>query len=217
MAAAAESAGPRSGNVTVWSRRHAPAPSVAAASQARSSSSDQKEPTIHTTTATLKNTWARRMAQTVPSSPVGSTARSAVATTTVGRTNGTRTSASASRRPGKAKRESAQVSGSAAASVRAVEASACQRVNHATSTVERRTRTSKGRSRRPSATRLRSKTAASGQAKKTARKPSGTAAAAQRPRRAPVGAGPVRPARAGRRPRAVGLRNLSRTGRRGTS
>ena len=184
----AASAGVSSGSVTVRSRRHGPAPSVAATSHARSSSSDQNEPTIRTTTAMLKNTWASRIAHTVPSSPVGRTARSAVATTTVGSTNGTSTSASASRLPGNEKRATAHANGRPATRVSAVDTTACQRVNQATSTVDRRVSTSKGRSRRPSTTRLRSRMAASGHAKKIPRNASGTAAAAARPRRLLSGA-----------------------------
>ncbi len=197
----AASAGVSSGSVIVRSRRHGPAPSVAAASHARSSSSDQNEPTIRATTARLKNTWASRIAHTVPSSPVGRTASSAVATTTVGSTNGTSTRASARRLPGNEKRAIAHANGSPATRVSAVETTACQRVNQATSRVDRRVSTSKGRSSLPSTTRLRSRMAASGHAKKTPRKASGTAAAAMRPERALSGARSASTGRSTRRDR----------------
>ena len=104
----------------------------------------------------------------------------AVATTIVGRTNGTSTRASTSERPLNENRASAQASGSPARSVRTVETVACQNVNHAISRVDDAVRTSNGRSSDPSATRLRRRIATSGQAKNRARKASGTAAVAAR-------------------------------------
>ncbi len=62
IAAAAASDGPSSGSVIVRARRSGGAPSIVAASISRRSSADQAVPTRRTTTATLKNTWARRIA-----------------------------------------------------------------------------------------------------------------------------------------------------------
>ena len=87
--AADASAGASSGSVTSRKLRTGLAPSVAAASETRGSSPAQKVPTMRTTTATLKKTCAIRIATQPRSSPSGSTARNASATTTVGRTNGT--------------------------------------------------------------------------------------------------------------------------------
>jgi hypothetical protein len=68
-----------------------------------------------------------------PRIPVGPTrARNAVATTTVGRTNGTVVAARIADRPGMSSRAITQVAGSATASVRMVDAAACHTVNHPT-------------------------------------------------------------------------------------
>ena len=159
-------------------RSRAEAPSVAAASSRRGSSPAQNPPTIRTTTATLKKTCARRIAQIDRSTPSGSSARNAVATTTVGSTNGTSTRASTSDRPRNENRARAQASGRPASRVSAVETAACQRVNQAISSVDSLVRTSRGTSIVPSTTRLRSRIAASGHTKKTARNASGTATVA---------------------------------------
>ena len=178
--AAEASAGARSGRVS-RSRRCAPdAPSVAAASHRRRSSPAQNAPTTRTTTATLKKTCASRIAHTDRSTPSGRSAMNAVATTTVGRTNGTSTNASTTERPRKRNRDSAHASGRPAASVSAVETVACQRVNHSTSRVRPLVTTPQGTSSRPSTTRLRRRIATSGHAKKSARKAIGTAAVAVR-------------------------------------
>ena len=100
IAAAELSAGARSGSVTSRKRRPGPAPSVAAASLTRGSSRAQKVPTTRTTTATLKNAWAIRIAAQPRCRPWGRIARKARATTTVGRTKGTVTSARTALRPG---------------------------------------------------------------------------------------------------------------------
>ena len=178
--AAAASAGARSGTVSRSERATGPAPRVAAASQSRWSSPAQNAPTTRTTTATLKNTCARRIAHTDRSTPSGSRATNAVATTIVGSTNGTSTSASTTDRPRKEKRASAQASGSPASSVRAVETVACQSVNHAISRVDEAVNTSTGTSSEPSTTRLRRRIATSGHAKKTARNATGIPAVAAR-------------------------------------
>ncbi len=77
-----------------------------AASSRRGSRFDQNPPTVRTTTATLKNTWAASIGATPrcqcrnESGPPGrNSTRNAVATTTVGSTNGTITSARKTRLP----------------------------------------------------------------------------------------------------------------------
>ena len=99
IAAAAASAGASSGAVISRSRADGPAPSVAAASDTRGSRFAQYVPTIRTTTATLKNAWAIRIGTHPRSMPSGRIARNASATTTVGSTNGTTTSAPTRLRP----------------------------------------------------------------------------------------------------------------------
>ena len=71
---------------------------------ARGSRFAQTPPTMRTTTATLKNAWATRIAQSPRSMPSGRSARNAGATTTVGSTNGTTTSAPTRARPRNRKR-----------------------------------------------------------------------------------------------------------------
>ncbi len=149
-AAAAASAGRSSGSVTAESRAAGPAPSVAASSHKRGSSRPHQAPTTRTTTATLKKTCAARIAATPRSWPAGSRSRNAVATTTVGSTKGTRTSALASARPGKSNRARTQASGSPSSSVRTVETAACQTVNHSTRSVASEASTSVGRPPSPS-------------------------------------------------------------------
>src|SRR5258707_8158798 len=105
IALAATIAGRNAGNVTWKNARTGDAPSARAASSLRPSSWDQNPPTVRTTTAVLKNAWARRIANNDPSVP--KIVVNAAATTTVGRTNGTVTNARAARRPGNANRESA--------------------------------------------------------------------------------------------------------------
>jgi hypothetical protein len=138
MDEAAAIAGRRSGRVTRLNVCHADVPSERAASSRRGSRWLQTPPTILTTTATLKNTWAARMAHTVPcrsmpSTPDGpASARNAAPTTTVGSTNGTVAIARASVRPGKSNLASTQVAGIANSTVRTVEATACHKVNQTT-------------------------------------------------------------------------------------
>src|SRR5581483_7787159 len=88
-AEAAAREGLSAGSVSSRKRLSGEAPSVAAASQRRGSSLLQAAPTTRATTATLKNTCASRIGTTPRSRPEGSSARKAVATTTVGSTNGT--------------------------------------------------------------------------------------------------------------------------------
>ncbi len=110
-------------------RRTGDAPSVAAASDRRGSRLAQNVPTIRTTTATLKKACATRIGAQPRSRPGGSTARNARATTTVGRTNGTTTSAWTTLRPRKEKRPRTYDAGSATTIVSTVDATACQIVN----------------------------------------------------------------------------------------
>ena len=81
-------------------RRHPRAPSSSAASSSPGSILAQALPTIRTTTATLKNTCAARIATSAPGSP-----ENASPTTTVGSTKGSRTSASTNARPRNANRD----------------------------------------------------------------------------------------------------------------
>ena len=71
-----------------------------AASSVRGSSWPHSVPTVRTTTARLKYTWAMTMAAAVWSHDAGRRARNAVPTTTVGSTNGTVTTARTSALPG---------------------------------------------------------------------------------------------------------------------
>src|SRR3990172_8726577 len=203
--AAAASDGASSGNVTSCSRRHGPAPRTAAASAARGSSAAQYVPTTRTTTATLKKACARRIAAGPCSSPSGSTARNASATTAVGRTKGTVTSARARVRPGKSKRPSTYAAGRPTASVSAVDATASQTVNQSTSRVSGSVRTSSV-DLPPVVVSPRSTIAPSGKTKKSARNASGIPYASKRNAR-PAGSDPrgltpdhVGPARTGADP-----------------
>jgi hypothetical protein len=101
IAAAAASAGASNGTVTSTIRCRGDAPSVAAASATRGSRFAQNVPTTRTTTATLKKACATRMGAHPRSRGSGSTARNASATTTVGSTKGTTTSAVTTLRPRK--------------------------------------------------------------------------------------------------------------------
>jgi hypothetical protein len=88
------------GRVTNQNARSGPAPRVRAAPGRSGSKCSQVAPTVRTTTETLNSTWAARIAGTPRSNPSGSNAPTAAATTTVGSTNGTVTSACTRRRPG---------------------------------------------------------------------------------------------------------------------
>ena len=176
-AAAAARAGRRSGSVTVRSRSTGPAPSVAAASQTRGSSLPHQAPTTLTTTATLKKTCAARIAAIPRSWPAGRISRNAVATTTVGSTNGTSTNARISTRPRKSKRARTHASGRPRSSVSAVDAAACQMVNQSTRSVVSEPSTSVGR---PPSLRPRARIVASGYTKNSARKAAGTSTAVAR-------------------------------------
>lgn len=135
MAAAAAIAGRSSGSVIVRKRVQAVAPSVAAACSRAGSRWVHSPPTVRTTTARLKKTWAARTiqivpARSIPSIPFGpASCRNAIATTTVGSTNGMVTRVRTRPRPGKSKRETAQVTGRPTASVSRVDTTACQVVN----------------------------------------------------------------------------------------
>ena len=170
----AASAGASCGTVTSRARRSGPAPSTAAASALRGSSPAQAPPTIRTTTATLKKTCAARIAGSPLSTSSGSSSRKAVATTTVGSTNGTRTSARVSERPRNRNRPITQASGSPATSVSAVESAACQVVNQTSAGVP------SGRDGPPSEVSPRSRIVTSGKTKKSARNATGTSAAVGR-------------------------------------
>ncbi|OSY51888.1 hypothetical protein BG846_02436 [Streptomyces fradiae ATCC 10745 = DSM 40063] len=76
-------------------------------------------------------------------------------TTTVGSTNGTVTTARSTRLPGKSKRARTYAPGSATSRVSAVDASACQVVNHSTSRMSGRVSTSPSRPRRQPSSPLR--------------------------------------------------------------
>ncbi len=102
--AAARIAGRSSGSVTSRNARHGEAPRVAAAASRSGGRWSQTAPTVRTTTARLKTTWAARIAPTPRSHPAGSRARMAAPITTVGSTNTEASSAVSSRRPGKPKR-----------------------------------------------------------------------------------------------------------------
>ena len=178
IAPAAASDGASSGSVIVRNRRIGPAPSVEPTSQRRPSSVPQNEPTTRTTTARLKKTCAARIAQIVWSSDGGSTSTNAVATTSVGRTNGTSTASSSAVRPRNVKRESAQASGRPAVIVTTVDTAACQNVNQTIEPVERLSTTSTGTSSPPSTTSPRRRIATSGTTKKIAENASAGAASA---------------------------------------
>lgn len=97
--AAAHNAGRSSGTTTKRSTWSGEAPSVRAAALRSWGSTAHIAPTSRTTTAMLKNTWATMTARAVPCHEVGSSARNAAPTTTVGSMKGTVTMASRARRP----------------------------------------------------------------------------------------------------------------------
>jgi hypothetical protein len=125
---AAAIAGRSRGSVTLRNTFHSLAPNTRPASWRSGSSRDQSAPTVRTTTATLKKTWAARIAPIESRQP---RATNAVPTTTVGRTNGTVTRAVAKRLPRNSKWDTAQVMGAAVRTVSSVDTVACHRVNHA--------------------------------------------------------------------------------------
>ena len=105
MAAAEAIAGRRAGSVTARKAAGRDAPRTRAASSVCGSRPSHSPPTVRTTTAWLKNTWASTMASTVScrSTPRGPwaprSARNAAPTTTVGSTKGTVARACTNRRP----------------------------------------------------------------------------------------------------------------------
>jgi hypothetical protein len=105
MAAADATAGRIAAHVTRVKALQRDAPSTRAASSVLGSRPSHRLPTVRTTTAWLKNAWAITIAtalprRSTPSTPRGpSNDRNAAATTTVGSTNGTTSSAWSSRRP----------------------------------------------------------------------------------------------------------------------
>ena len=139
ISAAEAIAGRSAGSVTARAARHGDAPSTRAASSVAGSRSSHSPPTVRTTTAWLKNAWARRIAHTVPSQveaerrrsgraargtrrpPPPSAARTAPSRAPARRAaRGTRSGPARGRRAGRR------------TSVSAVDAAACQSVNHAT-------------------------------------------------------------------------------------
>ena len=106
-------------------------------------------PTIRTTTATLKNACAIRIGAHPRSTPSGRIARNASATTTVGSTNGTTTSAPTRLASAESVAAEHVRRGERDAIVSTVDASACQTVNHTTSRVSGSVRTSSGESPAP--------------------------------------------------------------------
>src|SRR5262249_57550344 len=97
----AASAGEGGGTTISRNRLHGLAPSVAGASDRRGSSVAQNVPTTRTTTATLKNACATRIGAHPRWIGAGRIAMNASATTTVGSTNGTTTTALTRPRPRK--------------------------------------------------------------------------------------------------------------------
>ena len=182
--AADHSAGLRCGKVTSRHTVRRVAPSTRADSSRRTSSTAQYPPTTRTTTATLKMTCAMRIAQmdwsrfTRPSSSPSreNVVRSAAPITTVGMTNGTITSARTSARPRKSLRATAHAAGSPAASVSNVDTAACHVVNQTMRHVAESPRTEPGCTR-PRPSKPRAMTEPTGDAKKTAKNASGSAAA----------------------------------------
>ena len=127
MAAADVSAGRSSGNETDHEARSGDAPNTRAASSSlRSIRLHTALDGSHHYRYVEKNMGRQNRPQ-----PRDIRLKNAAPTTTVGRTNGTVTSDLTNDRPGNSKRESAQVRGIAAISVRTVEATACPSVNHA--------------------------------------------------------------------------------------
>ena len=102
--AAARIAGRSSGSVTSRNARHGDAPSVAAAASRSGGRWSHTAPTVRTTTARLKMTWASRIGPTPRSQPSGSRASTAAPITTVGSTNTAASRALSTRRPTNANR-----------------------------------------------------------------------------------------------------------------
>ena len=102
----------------------------------RGSSPAQNAPTTRTTTATLKKTCARRIAQTGPLDPVGQQREERGRDDDGGQDERHEDERLDDRPAAERNRASAHASGSAATSVSAVETVACQSVNHATSRVD---------------------------------------------------------------------------------
>ena len=181
---AAATAGHSRGHVTHRKAWAGDAPRTRACSTARGSSPSQKVPTVRSTTATLKNTWAARIAPAVrvrrngpSSSPRRSNrAKNAPPTTTVGSTNGTVAAARSNDRPRNRRRASRWAPGRATATVSTVEATACHRVNQATPRNDDRPGNSTSRFR-PSAPSPRTRIDPTGYKKKTPRKAAGTTTA----------------------------------------
>ena len=147
--AAPTTAGSRAGSVTVRKTCNGLAPSAAAACSRRGSRLSQNDPTVRTTTETLKKTSAATIAAAVPSrcsppsQPDGTTSwLNATPTTTVGSTNGTTTSARSRPRPGNDSRCRTKARGSPASSVTSVARPADHSVNQSTRPVRGRPSTS---------------------------------------------------------------------------
>ena len=119
--------GRASGSSTSVNRRIPVAPISAATSSKAGSSCDQNPPTTRTTTARLKKTCAANRAANEGRGPAN-----AAPTTTVGSTNATSVATRKADRPGNRKRASRYAAGRPAASVRAVDTTACQVVNQIT-------------------------------------------------------------------------------------
>ena len=140
MDAADAKAGASRGRVTHRRVCHGDAPSVRACSSGPTPIPSQKDPTVRTTMATLKNAWARSTAQmvwSIRSTPLSRLSRSnravnAPPTTTVGSTNGTVVTARSAALPRNRWRANRWQVGSAITTVITVEAAACQRVNQTT-------------------------------------------------------------------------------------
>ena len=98
---AARIAGRSSGSVISRNARHGDAPSVAAAASRSGGRWSHTAPTVRTTTARLKITWASRIAGTPRSIPAGRSASTAAPITTVGSTNAAVSIDASSRRPAK--------------------------------------------------------------------------------------------------------------------
>src|SRR3954468_183636 len=181
--------GRSAGSVTVRSTCQGEAPSAAAASSRRRSTPSQKDPTVRTTTARLKNTIAAMIAAGVPSrwsAPSGpdgdKRVRNATPTTTVGITNGTRTTARSIPRPGNRSRWSTNVTGSPSPTVSSVARLEDHNVNHSTRCNRPRPRTSRtpSGSNCPSGKKPLATMPATGTTKKTSSASRGRAASAAR-------------------------------------
>ena len=175
-------AGRSAGSVIDVKVRMGPAPRVRAASSSRRSRLTHDAPTTRTTIATLKNAWANTMASSDPWIP---SPRNAVATTTVGKTNGIVRAATIRPRPRNRNRLSAAVAGRAMASVTRVDSAACPSVKR---TTPRRLGSANNsmigeRSTVPRALRPRPRIAPTGQRKNTPRKTSGAPTSSARPAR----------------------------------